>query len=238
MSQWLVRLKGAKADLEFLASQVCASTCLVSKENGDEYYLQSSRFDSLTDATTVRQHGEELIQILNGVAKLRSSGARSVSFGGDVMQVKDDGKRVISVFPPPLTVRTSMTISIAHDSSPQTPTTAETWMSEAEQDPDVARALRLFGQEHTWHNLYKVLEIVKIVWGGTSAIVSKGWATNAQITRFTRTANSVGAVGDAARHGGDKFEPPADPMTLKEASELLSTLLSRLLQAKGCSSQE
>jgi hypothetical protein len=52
--------------------------------------------------------------------------------------------------------------------------------------------------------------------------LSLGWAPAAEITRLKRTANS-------ARHAKRKFDPPSNPMDLKEARLLLGQLLQRAL---------
>jgi hypothetical protein len=232
MSVWFVRLKGHAFDLEFLGTQLRSAAYSVRKEQGDEYYLKSSHFDLLPDPRAVREYGEELIQRLNGIVKLESPSARPVSFGGDVMRVDDDGTRTISVFPPPISIRQAAVISVADDSSVRQPTTAEIWMVEAERDRTVARAIRLFGQEHTWDSLYKVLDAIKEAVGGESKLKTRQWVAASELKRFTQTANSVLAVGDVARHGHTKTPSPRTPMSLSDAIQLIRTLLIKLIQSR------
>jgi len=45
---------------------------------------------------------------------------------------------------------------------------------------------------------YKILEIIELDVGGS--IYQEGWTNKSEATRFTQTANSAEALGDAARH--------------------------------------
>jgi len=68
--------------------------------------------------------------------------------------------------------------------------------------------------------------------GGTSNIIKRGWATDKSITRFKRTAQSPEVIGDLARHGIQKDEPPEDPMTVSEAKSFIETILHKWLRSK------
>ena len=57
------------------------------------------------------------------------------------------------------------------------------------------------------------------------------WVSKAELKRFKRTANSVGAVGDEARHGKENTEPPPNPMALREAESLILKLVRDWLEA-------
>lgn len=52
-----------------------------------------------------------------------------------------------------------------------------------------------------------------------------GWTTKAAVERFTRTANSRGAIGGEARHGHSRFQPPKNPLSHKEAHDLVLALV-------------
>ena len=72
----------------------------------------------------------------------------------------------------------------------------------AEQDADVADALRVLGQpgELDWYDVYKAWEIVEHAVGGMPKVAARGWATKADIERLTASANHPGISGDDARH--------------------------------------
>lgn len=50
------------------------------------------------------------------------------------------------------------------------------------------------------------------------------------LERFTHTANNFDTIGTDARHGRLRQDPPKDPMSLKEAQELISTLVFAALE--------
>ncbi len=61
--------------------------------------------------------------------------------------------------------------------------------------------------------------------------------TKDKISQFTHTANSQSALGDDARHGVDRNDPPKEPMSLSEADALIRNLLQKWLQWK-CEEQK
>ncbi len=48
------------------------------------------------------------------------------------------------------------------------------------------------------------------------------WMSKAQKTRFTQTAQSPHVLGDEARHGRQKEQPPKNPMPIQEAIDLIT----------------
>jgi hypothetical protein len=110
-------------------------------------------------------------------------------------------------------------------------TPLQTRLSIAWRDPNLKKAHRIFGsREHNWHNLSNVLEIVQSDIAGK--IAKAGWATQAELDRFTHTANSAAAIGDDARHGHEKFQPPKNPMSLTEAKSLITGILTPWIDSK------
>ncbi|WP_337286430.1 hypothetical protein [Candidatus Methylomirabilis sp.] len=57
--------------------------------------------------------------------------------------------------------------------------------------------------------------------------------TRDEVKRFTRTANSVTTAGDQARHGKERTAPPAKPMPLASARNLIDGLLRSWLAWKA-----
>jgi hypothetical protein len=57
-----------------------------------------------------------------------------------------------------------------------------------------------------------------------------GLCSEPESKRFDRTANTAEAAGIDARHGSGRFEAPTNPMSLKEASSFVSTVLERALR--------
>src|SRR5882672_2358453 len=86
-----------------------------------------------------------------------------------------------------------------------------------ENDDDAEHVLRILGGDLDWVSMYKVVEIVKKRCGGGAGIAKAGWATKKEVNLFTHTANSVGALGDRARHGVETTQPPVAPMLKHDA---------------------
>jgi hypothetical protein len=107
-------------------------------------------------------------------------------------------------------------------------------MKLAEEDEIVKNVFRLITEfEPNWINLYKVYEIVKKDAGKKKI---EEWTKN-KISQFTHTANSQSAIGDDARHGVDRNDPPKEPMSISEAEALIRNLLQKWLQWK-CEQQK
>jgi hypothetical protein len=105
-------------------------------------------------------------------------------------------------------------------------------MKAARHSAPLTDALRLFAaQRHEWGALYKILELVR---GNVSpGIEERGWATSAELRRFTQTANSAAAIGDHARHSRGHVSAPARPITLNQGLELISRVLKMWIESKA-----
>ena len=98
-------------------------------------------------------------------------------------------------------------------------------------DQNAERALRIFGRDDAdYRDLYHVLEIAEAAVG--NRLFSDGTVTKAEIRRFKHTANSVHALGDAARHGHESTNPPSAPTPFDEAQALIQRVLSAWLGAR------
>jgi hypothetical protein len=106
-------------------------------------------------------------------------------------------------------------------------------VSVASSDEQVQRALRLFGAgDRDWRELYKVLEVIEADVGGPRAIDIAGWADEATLRRFKHTANSLGALGDGARHAAETTQPPQNPMPLEDATAMVRDVLRSWIESK------
>jgi hypothetical protein len=96
------------------------------------------------------------------------------------------------------------------------------WLRVGDTDPDAREVLSIWGgRPHDWVNLYKVYEIVR----SRADVKSSGWASDNELTRFTRTANHPDAAGQGARHGRMSADPPPKPMSLSEADALVGRIV-------------
>lgn len=233
---WEAQLLGDPTDLRILSESFVGPDLTVAK-SGDEYVLRAKAFESMESAGCVRCDAQELVTSLSGASRLQFGATNPISVGA-VYLVHDDGTRDTTVFPGPVVVQiralpvTVVTtgaggVSDAHRPADQ----VRHWLAVATADPNVAKALRLRdGENLTWVDLYRILEVIDP--DGGDRIAELGWATKNVLTLFRRTANSVTAAGDDARHGHQRTEPPTNPMTLSRARGLIDRILKSWLQSK------
>lgn len=232
MTEWRANLKGQAADLyELLALFRSPDLNIVQDEQG--YWLRSSTFTALTEAEDVLRQAREVIQYVNGAAKVYLPSYQPVEVGG-IMRIDDQGRKHQYIFASSLVSRSVVgrpTLSI--DGVPASlPPSSEPELASlyAQKDERAAKALRIFSREHTWDNLYRVFEVVQSDVG--DMMFDLAWVSKKEVVRFKRTANSAGALGDEARHGVEYTQPPTNPMNRTEAVEFVRELLATWLRSK------
>ena len=235
--EWSVIITGDRYDLEYLCKCLDSPELCITQQ-GQDFILESTDFNSLTDAKDVKNKASEILALVNGAAKL-DLGVRKPLSVAHVVKVKDDGNREVFVeVSDTIIMRDRVTVSVVGADGTvreiRQVSLIPNWVADAQRDENVAKVLRLFGIGHrNWVNLYRIYELVENDIGGISNIVKKGWATRKAIERFNHTANSPGAIGNESRHGKQTSQPPKDPMTLSEAKSLVETILHNWLRMKG-----
>jgi len=235
MAEWFVRLEGHQFDLMELGRQLTSPELNFTTDD-DGYWLRSTRFTPMTDSSEVHATAEQLLQQINGAGRIFSGDFRPVRQAG-IQRRHKDGRRDQFVFAQGMASGRSMVFAAASVAG-GTPQPQPIQLNDltfaalhAQGDEAVARALRILGsREPDWVNLYRVFEIVKA--DISSSISAKGWATKTQIGRFKHTVNSVGAIGDDARHGAEHGQPPKNPMPLEEAQGLIRSILRAWVSSK------
>jgi hypothetical protein len=241
--RWRVRLAGDTHDLEELIGMFTSLDLRVVRD-GEEFFLESAGFEGLGTSADVHAEARRLMPLLNGAAKLKQRQFRDVEVDVCVIEFTKSGGRnraivtggsiaprgtlrhqVISA--PTIDARAralAPTILVEGQEVPPKPGSLWTnrWLELAARDADAAEALLIWGsQPHDWVNLYKVFEIVE----RRADIVGSGWASQNEISRFTRTANNPAAAGANARHARSHVQPPPNPMRSEEGSELIRRIL-------------
>jgi hypothetical protein len=190
-----------------------------------------------TDADEVRTASEELIAIINGVAKLQWPDAQPVGFDGIVRA--GDGREDVFIFVASCHLRLAdgvPTVSVGpaggQKSTPQT-STLEPPIATAGRDAAIAKALRILGSfEPNWAVLRKLYEVVEGDVGQPSRIEKLGWATQEEIKRFKESASDPAASGDDAVHGFSRSPLRHAPLPLGEGWVLVRTILRRWIHSK------
>jgi hypothetical protein len=233
-NRWMVRINGDPFDLELLSEQFRSANLSIAKESNG-YYARSSEFEVLSSEPEVRSKADEILDSLNGIGRMLDSHFRPVEIDAITEADETGSRKHYMEFFEEIKVRDKATVKVvnADGTSEQStqPPAAESQLAIAQRDPKVAKALRIFGsREHDWHNLNNIFEVVQSDVGGQ--ITKAGWATQTEIDRFTRTANSVQAIGDDARHGDEKVPAPKNPMSLAEADALMTRILKSWIDSK------
>lgn len=232
--EWMVYIAGDDLDLSELSkSLISPELCIVKEEN--QYYLKSTSFNQLVNVDQVREKAEEILPLINGASRLVLGTRKPIKINS-VANVDVDGKKKRTYFELGLESLIHCTASVVVNGVEQVVYPAEPipdWIKVAQTDESVAKVFRLLNKEdYDWVNLYRIYEVVEDDIGATSKIVQQGWASEKEIERFKHTANSIGAIGDFARHGKEKTKPPKDPMKFSEAKSLIETMLHNWLRSK------
>jgi hypothetical protein len=223
-----VSLNGDPRNLKTLADLDLGVT-----QEGHGYVLRSPEFDALTDAGAVRQRTAEIVESLNGLARIEAGEYDAVHVGA---VAGEDGSKTRQLFVGEaisLCAREEAEIVDTATGQPVAPPPRadyKGWMTVAGRDPSVRKALRLYGGSPTPSPaaLYNIFEIIEQDVGGRLT----AWVSGNQISRFTHSVNSADALGDAARHGGQRSQPPPDPMGVEEADAFIRSLLKKWLEEK------
>lgn len=228
---WGVGLVGDEWTLSELAPHFTPVTRI--ERGADGWELLSDDFDGSAGAIAVRSRAAELIEILNGLARVRLDAPERIGVG-NVRRYRPDGAKDAWVFPEPARLRARVhTPSVMVDGVPVGPPSWERDLAVADEDDGVRAALAFLGLQPTWHTLYAALDVPAHdpSTDARPGIIARG-ASTAELARFEGTANNFKSLGTAARHGhGTKPHP--DPMTLGEAQSLVTRVIEAWLAQKG-----
>lgn len=223
-----VSIAGDRLDLDDVAQLFSRSTGVRIRREADTYFITAPDMALLATDAEKRDRAIELIELVNGAARLQWTNHRTLTAGSRVVTIEADGSRregiVVQVGAAESRSRAgSVTVVIGGVPVPTPPPAPPRWVEAALTDRDVAAALRILADpDVAWSRLYHVFEIVQ-------SDVGSGmdqWATPAARDLFTWTANNRPAIGDEARHGHSRFQSPPSPMTLGEARKLIRSIVA------------
>ncbi len=227
--KWEVRIIGDEAQLRMLADAFVGPEWTVTRR-GSVFFLAGAALEGLPDARAVRDRAGAPMASISAASMLHLGNSRPLEVG-DVIEVGES--RHVTWTPDPVVVRVSVppvSLSVTHaDGSVEVCLPADPVVEaalKADQSEAVERVLRLRNTtDLMWTDLYRILEAIQEDGGPVSA-------STAEVTRFERTANSRGAVGDLARHGRERTKPPPNPMKLREARALIDRIIRDWLASK------
>jgi hypothetical protein len=202
-------------------------------DDGGQIYLVSSEFESLTSRDDVLALASQMIVTLRGAMRVAGIVEHDPIQPDAVVERGGDGSESRTVY------RFAQSAAMIAEAFPPTVLINGTLAPipglkvEAALDNDhVARALALLAREPTWYDLYKVLELIEQDVGGERALQSLSWEQADELRRFTHTANNAGALGLDARHARLDWQPPANPMPLTDATDMIRRLMEKWLATK------
>jgi len=228
MPYWQILLSGARAS-SVDAAHFCRLPILHIERTISGYYLRSPEFEALDKPEEVYALAEQRIAQINGIASILLPAFQPIELAPSVIRIFEDGKKKVWVF------------NREHERLPEfrlEPSTAaksvssalvEEWLATARNSGPLTDALRLFAmQRDEWAALYKILELARA--NLSPGIEERGWASGAELRRFTHTANSAEAIGDDARHSRGQFNSPSRAITLAEGVELVTRILRNWIE--------
>jgi hypothetical protein len=235
---WCVEVTGDSIALQALEQSMRGEATSIARQS-EKFVLTSDTFLESDSAREVASKARAILSRLSAAARVTLGSEASLSVGG-VYRVRDDGLRDYFLLAEPAQFRLRgiaptiiVTRSDGSEEVSQPGDTAARWERVAQADGAVQKALRLRDREALgWVDLYRLYEVIEAD-VGRNAIVAKGWARDSQIREFRHTANSVSAAGDDARHGHERIAPPARPMTIAAAKELIDAVLTGWVNDKA-----
>lgn len=233
--EWRVKLSGEDSDLEELSKSFNSEKLRIWQDEGN-YILNSSDFHGIAEADIVLKKSEEILTFINAGSKVIQNLQKPINVSG-IESLDENAKRTQYIFPKSI----HLTTGVSRPSLLRDGKVEETCIYKelpnfvllATQDKNVAAVLNyLSAGDNEIATLYKVYETIDSDVGGEKRIRDNGWASRNQIELFRRTANSPNAMGDKARHGVQKYQPPKNPMSLSEAKSFILHLVKCWVDSK------
>lgn len=235
LPRWEVDLHGDDRDLKHLVQHFCGDGLRIYKdESTDQTLLVISGFATEANHDDVLTAANEKVKVLSGVLKVAHQAQKPLSVGGVMLRQKNGTRHVYASMSVTLGVSVDIHAEVLRRDSngqlvpvPQPAPLTVRLATLAQTDPVVAKAMRLavMPDAGTWRGMAPIFELIDHdAMGAGASVVKNGWASKTQQRRFEHTSNS-NAAGDASRHGHERFDPPANPMSLDEARSFVQMVM-------------
>ena len=229
---WEFELAGDTFDLDELVLSMGETDPSIRKTKHG-YVLQSAAFNQLDSHKDVETSANAMLFVLSGICAVLLSTRRPIQVAAISRVEPDMPRQTFVTVSDGFHARATMTMTVTNpDGSVEVTRPADPavdWLQLATANTQIGRVFRLLNDPHlTWGAMYKIYEIIV---GGTGQIADQGWASQAAMKRFKRSANSPSAAGDHAQHGVQSTEPPSSAMAQSEAKALIDTLVHNWLRA-------
>ena len=234
---WLIELQGRAADLlewkgVFKDYSLATVITAPGRDGEPTYFVASERLDGLKDTEVYRQMAD-LLQMMNGVAKVHSDNVAPVNEAWLWYQLSDGTRVPLTLVdyrgPVPIETLTGVSArALAGSFGPPQQTTALALLA---RYPLIAEALAHFAEPDNWFDFWKAYEVVEYDIGGgdkgaRGKLKARKWVAASEFDAFCATCNHH-------RHSrASKKHAPSALMTRTDARRVLSQLLRAWISEK------
>jgi hypothetical protein len=225
----MMNLGGDEPDLQQLARSFPTDTPRVKKR--DEHYLLILESDEPRDDEVVIADGTNVLHQMVGIMLQDGPNFHRPRIRGMTKQNADGSLSHQVNVSVKMEVRISMFVTVRligpdgkEIEKDKGPTHEQIVWQLARDNARFRLAQVVYGAlEHTWANLYKVLDVMRLAHGGLNNLKAKNYVPPQDIEHFKATANSHAAIGLDSRHVlEDGVKEPL--MTVPEAQEMFRKL--------------
>jgi hypothetical protein len=224
--RWAIELTGHTFDIADWGDVLKQPFDPWGERNGETFVLRWSGFHDTDTAADVHEKAPAVVEQLNGAMWIERE-TRPLSIAG-VIQYNTDGTRntIMRAGTGHFEGRSRVTAhgiilradgTIAPPPPPQ-PSEVQEWIRLSDTHEILADALVYFSRVE-WFDIYKAIECLEAFVGGEGALRQLNWINATKFKQLKQTANSF-------RHrSGGIHKAPEQPVPLKEARQLLATLM-------------
>lgn len=236
MNTWMVKINGKERDIELISQIIKSTNSSIILEDG-EFYLKSDEFNAMNNASEIFEYGNQLLKVAYSIANLYNEEVDSIRCSS-VMCINDKGEKSVFIFVSDVIKISARANCAIVTTDPQEITNElerqqkeyEVFINAARKDKSILAAINFYLTPN-WINLYKIYELIRDD-VTEKKIISNGWVTKRNISRFTQSAQSRELLGDEARHASKKYPPPSDSMDINEAKNLIKYLIFDWMKSK------
>ena len=229
MARWLIQLVGSAEDLEEFTAWF-PNGPVYAVADGHSVFLTGNRLEQCPGASEAVELATEALDALYAVISLLSSSTKRPMIGS-VFREDGAGNRQEHHL---LTCEIVISLRGRVRGCGVRPTQAQQLLSGSHRSARLRNALLLWADPlRTWPRLFRILEELELHHG--MPVHKASLCTADKRKTFRRSANVAEVAGKDSRHAAGVFQPPPSPMSLRDATSFISTLLTvTLRKAAGC----
>jgi hypothetical protein len=235
MVEELIGVEGEDVDLRLLSQSFPSKAPRVEKRkvtvDGEERYFLILESETTRKDEDVLADGKRVLAEMTAIMLGDGSGFKAPRVRGITKKMADGSLITFLNVSVKMELRTSMTVNVrligpnGEIIKNDGPTEKQVIYELGRNNEPLRRAWLIYGSlEHTWINLYNVLDAMREAHGDLRSLEAKNYVPTKDIEDFKATAESFPAIGLLARHGKTKGVIQVARMTLPEAQEMFRKL--------------